>query len=97
MLNKRYTYSKIRDLRKVIEPNDLLVVRVGRNAGSIIVPNSEHLGKPTSYHLMIAKNILDKIELSDLKEKLLARRKGLTAKYISKFDLSESIAKCRLC
>lgn len=79
--------------RKIVLINDILILRVGRNAGTIIFTDERHHGYPISDLLFILRdgnklsvNILLKLEVE-----LCKKVKGLTSKYISKRDIVSAL------
>lgn len=83
--------SKLLDKR--IGKNDIIVIRVGRNAGTIIIPDQRHFDCLVSDHLIIIKNgrNLNKKSLKEAQSSLYASKKGLTTKYVSKNDIWSAI------
>ena len=78
---------------KFVAKNDILIFRVGRNAGKIFIPDNRHIGHPPSDLLLILKEAkkLGKRRLRNLEIHLQEKRKGLTSKYISKRDVLNSL------
>ena len=92
ILNRKFIYPDKNVTYRQIEENDLLIVRVGRNAGRIILPNSDHIGKAFSDHLIVIKNIRNNTpNIESIEKNLIKNRKGLTAKYISKKDIIKAL------
>jgi len=78
---------------KRIEENDILIFRVGRNAGKIFIPKQKHIGLAPSDLLLIFKDgkKIGKRGLKTFEQKLSKRTKGLTSRYISKNDVYEAL------
>ncbi|MER3374803.1 MAG: hypothetical protein RIM83_09235 [Allomuricauda sp.] len=90
MPNKKYFIDKSSfKNQKVVETGDLLIIRVGRHAGRIIVSNLNHYGKGVSDYFFIvkSKNSLKMEEIYKIETELLKHKKGLTTSYISKTDV----------
>jgi len=84
---------------KIIGKNDVLIFRVGRNAGKIFIPQQKHIGLAPSDLLLIFKNgkKLGKKDLEKFELSLSRRTKGLTSKYISKNDVYEALKPTENC
>lgn len=78
---------------KIVDKNDLIILRVGRNSGRIITPDNRHFGHAVSDLMFILKNgkALGNERIKKLQELLLSRTKGLTTKYISRNDVYSSL------
>lgn len=78
----------------IIDAKDLLVVRVGRNSGKVLIPSNREINKGVSDNLFILRN--HKIRSKELKKFehfLVNSKKGLTTNYITKNDISLAIKK----
>jgi type I restriction enzyme M protein len=94
MDNPRYLVEKKPTDRYKIDHGDLLILRVGRNAGEIIVPSSLHLNKLISDHFILVKRgeaLLTSRQINMLGYELRNSTKGLATKYVSKKDIWTSI------
>lgn len=78
--------------KPIIRRKDLLIVRVGRNAGKVIYTKTEILGHGISDNLMLLRDhkILKK-EVLQLEQILINSKKGLTTKYITKNDVFQAV------
>lgn len=89
---------KFADLGKLknyqtVKKGDLLIIRVGRSAGKIIISRPEHYGKGVSDYLFIVRgNSFSKSILKTIEESLVNCRKGLTANYICRNDVLSSFS-----
>lgn len=92
ILNRKFIYLDKNKTYRRIEENDILIIRVGRNTGEIILPNSDHIGKTFSDHLIVVKNVrCSKLCLKSMEVNLKESIKGLTTKYISKSDVLKAL------
>ena len=75
--------------QKRIQKDDLLVVRVGRHAGAVVVPNETHIGKLISDYLIIIKGgaKIKEQKVEDFRNVLCGMVKGLTIAYVGKNDI----------
>ena len=89
---KRIACSSVKSRIK-IEKNDILVIRVGRNAGQVIHDINRFEGKLFSDHFLLVKNTrITKKQVNLLQERLAQRIKGLTIRYVTKADLTASLS-----
>jgi methylase of polypeptide subunit release factors len=94
IISKKYIHNSKLNTTEIVQPNDLIIIRVGRNSGRIVKPNEYHIGKLVSDHLFIIKSIpkkLSKKQLIKAEQCLLNSKKGLTASYISKADVYNTL------
>lgn len=79
---------------KVIEKNDYLIARVGRQSGMVYKPKVEFIGNYASDYFYIIKNA-DFLKNSELRKKaeniLLEKVAGMTAKYLCKSDIMSTL------
>lgn len=94
MVNKKLPEFKTNFSQKQIESKDLLICRVGRSAGTIIIPDKRHIGLIPSDLLFILRNgqKLSKYQLLEFQASLRKQVKGLTSNYIAKSDIYESLS-----
>lgn len=92
-INSRFQIKeKLKYNRLKTKTNDLIILRVGRNAGRCFLINKENANKLISDHFYIVKNhnfcksIVESIEVS-----LINKRKGITTKYICKSDIDNTL------
>ena len=75
---------------KLIKHNDLLISRVGRNAGNIYQCKTREVGMSASDYFYIVKNVdfsLNGSQLMKLEKHLKQLKRGLAANYLCKSDI----------
>jgi hypothetical protein len=93
-INVMFLQNSLHDYKyQTVYPDDLIIVRVGRNAGTIVIPDEKSIGKLISDHLIIIRNgrSLPFDNIKRIMDSIIRKNKGLTTKYIAKQDIWESI------
>jgi hypothetical protein len=79
--------------RVKIEKSDILVIRVGRNAGQVVHNTIRFEGKLFSDHFLLVKNVrIKKKQVNAFQKRLDNRIKGLTIRYVTKSDINASLS-----
>ena len=92
--HKFYTLKETKNANKYVEEGDVLISRVGRNAGMVTIPTQEFEGKLASDYFFIYKGLsLSENQVKIIQEELFLQKRGLTTSYLTKSDINEVLLK----
>lgn len=96
ILKKKYVRKEQKYERLKVKETDLLILRVGRNSGSVFKVIEDYRDKYISDYFYLLKGCdFDDEQVQNLEAKLKAKVNGLTVNYLTKLDLTSTIINLR--